>query len=90
MLRRTNIYLEDVQQDALRQLAASHRESMSDIIRRAIDRLLAEEFKSQDIGTRMDALAERVRARYAAPTDDEIDALVERGRRRKRRRASAA
>lgn len=89
-MHRTNIYLEDVQQDALRQIAASGRESMSDVIRRAIDRLLADEFKGQDLGKRMDALAERVRTRYVAPTDDQIDTLVERGRRRKNRRASVA
>lgn len=85
MMHRTNIYLEDVQQDALRQLAASRRESMSDVIRRAVNRLLAEEFKIQDIGKRMDVLAERVRSRYAAPSDDEIDVLVARGRRKRRR-----
>lgn len=89
MMHRTNIYLKDVQQDALRQLAAVRHESMSDLIRRAVDRLLAEEFEGQDLGKRMDALAERVRSQYSAPTDDEIDTLVERGR-RKRRRGSAA
>ncbi len=88
-MHRTNIYLEDVQQDALRQLAASRHESMSDLIRRAVDRLLAEEFVGQDLGKRMDDLAERVRSRYSTPTDDEIDALVERGRHKRRRRSTA-
>jgi predicted DNA-binding protein len=80
MMHRTNIYLEEVQQEVLRQLAASRSETMSDVIRRAIDRYISEEMKSQDLGKRMDALAERVRSRYAAPTDEQIDVLVERGR----------
>lgn len=80
MMHRTNIYLEDVQQEVLRQLAASRSETMSDVIRRAIDQYISVEMKNQDLGKRMDALAERVRSRYSSLTDEQIDAAVEHGR----------
>ncbi len=80
MMHRTNIYLEDAQQEMLRHLAASRSETMSEVIRRAIGRYISEELKSPDLGARMDALADRIRSRYPAPSDAQIDELVERGR----------
>jgi Arc/MetJ-type ribon-helix-helix transcriptional regulator len=47
-MHRTNIYLDEDQRAALRRLSAASGETMSDVVRRAIDRLLAEEFVGQD------------------------------------------
>jgi len=89
-MHRTNIYLNDDQRDALRQLTAASGETMSDVVRRAIDRLFADEFVGQDWGARIGTLLARVDARSAGkpePTADEIEATVKRVRARQKSQA---
>ncbi len=62
-MHRTDIYLDEDQRAALRQLSAPSGETMLDVVRRAIDRLLAEKFVGQDWGTRLNELLARVDGR---------------------------
>ena len=86
-MHRTNIYLSDDQRGALRQLTAVSGETMSDVVRRAVDRLLADEFVGRDWSGHVEALLARVDARRSGmpePTGTEIEAAVTRVRSRRR------
>ena len=80
MNARTQIYLSDQQRRALKLLSAASDQSVSDLVRRAVDRLLSDELASDDWGARLDALAERVRARMPEPTAAEIAEALRRSR----------
>jgi Arc/MetJ-type ribon-helix-helix transcriptional regulator len=80
MNARTQIYLSDQQRRALKLLSAASDQSVSDLVRRAVDRLLSDELASDDWGGRLDALAERVRARIPEPTTAEIAEALRRSR----------
>ena len=80
MNARTQIYLSDQQRRALKLLSAASDQSVSDLVRRAVDRLLSDELASDDWGARLDALAERVRARIPEPTAAEIAEALRRSR----------
>jgi DNA-binding ferritin-like protein len=73
---RTQIYLSDRQRRALKLLSAASDQSVSDLVRRAMDRLLSDELASDDWGERLDALAERVRAQVPEATTAEIAEAV--------------
>jgi Arc/MetJ-type ribon-helix-helix transcriptional regulator len=91
-MHRTNIYLDPDQRAALRHLTAASGETMSDVVRRAIDRLLADEFAGQDWSGRLDALLARVDSRNVdkpEPTADDIQAAVKRSRVRRKPNVSA-
>ena len=84
----TRVRLDDAQRSALRELIASSSETMSDVVRRAIDRVLADELVEHDWDAHVDALLARVDARKAdkpEPSDDDIDAAVARSRARRNR-----
>jgi Arc/MetJ-type ribon-helix-helix transcriptional regulator len=80
MNARTQIYLSDQQRRALKLLSAASDQSVSDLVRRAVDRLLSDELASDDWGARLDALAERVRARIPEPTTAEVAEALRRSR----------
>jgi len=80
MNARTQIYLSDQQRRALKLLSAASDQSVSDLVRRAVDRLLSDELASDDWGARLDALAERVRARIPEQTTAEIAEALRRSR----------
>lgn len=83
MNARTQIYLSDQQRRALKLLSAASDQSVSDLVRRAVDRLLSDELASDDWGARLDALAERVRSRGAERTVDDVAEAVRRSRRKR-------
>lgn len=83
MNARTQIYLSDQQRRALKLLSAASDQSVSDLVRRAVDRLLSDELASDDWGARLDALAERVRSRTLEQTPDDIADAVRRSRRKR-------
>jgi hypothetical protein len=80
MNARTQIYLSDQQRRALKLLSAASDQSVSDLVRRAVDRLLSDELASDDWGGRLDALAERVRARTPETTTADIAVALRRSR----------
>jgi Arc/MetJ-type ribon-helix-helix transcriptional regulator len=80
MNARTQIYLSDQQRRALKLLSAASDQSVSDLVRRAVDRLLSDELASDDWGARLDALAERVRSRVPEQTTAEIAEALRRTR----------
>lgn len=82
---RTQIYLDDNQRLALKMLAASKDQNVSDIVRRAIDRLLADEFTGKDWATEMESVVERLRAAGPELSDDEINAAIATRRVRKQK-----
>lgn len=84
MNARTQIYLSDQQRRALKLLSAASDQSVSDLVRRAVDRLLSDELASEDWGGRLDALAERVRAHGPERTADDVAAAVKRSRGKRR------
>lgn len=82
---RTQIYLEDDQRRALKFLATSNDSTVSVLVRRAIDRLLSEEFAGKDWATEMRAVTTRLRAAGPEHSDEEIESAI--GARRRRQRA---
>ncbi len=84
MSTRTQIYLDDTQREALKLLAASRSSTVSELIRRAVNRLLEEELSRDDLVSQMDGVVERLRAsRAAAPLSDvEVDAAIAANRKR--------
>ena len=82
MNARTQIYLSDQQRRALKLLSAASDQSVSDLVRRAVDRLLSDELASDDWGARLDALAERVRSGGPERTADGVAEAVLRSRKR--------
>lgn len=80
-MRRTQIYLDEDQKRALRAIAADKDVNVSDLVRRAIDKLLADEIPRGDWGSRFDALLKRVEGELARdPTDDEVEAAFRQAR----------
>lgn len=76
-MQRTNIYLDDDQLRALKHLAAEERQSVADLVRRAVDVYLAKRL-SGDAEWRQDLnrLMERVRRRIpegVTPEETEAD-----------------
>lgn len=90
MNMRTQIYLDEKQRRALKILAASNDLTVSDLVRRAVDRLLSGEFKSKDWASEMDAAVTRIRAAGPALSDSQIDAAISSRRARKRRGKAVA
>jgi len=84
MNARTQIYLCDQQRRALKLLSAASDQSVSDLVRRAVDRLLSDELASDDWGARLDVLAERVRARIPEQTTAAIAEALRRSRLKRR------
>jgi Arc/MetJ-type ribon-helix-helix transcriptional regulator len=66
---RTQIYLDEKQRRALKMLAASTEQSLSDLVRRAVDRLLSDEFVGKDWGTEMSAMVGHLRKGRPAVSD---------------------
>jgi len=77
MSTRTQIYLDERQRKALKLMAATSDSSMSDLIRRAVDRLLSDEFAGRDWATEMRSAVESIRETGPDLADDELDALGE-------------
>ena len=77
-MRRTNIYLEDEKLGVLKHLANVRGATVSDLVRQAVDVLLAEQLQQErNWGQRLDDLVDRVRSRVpVAATSDEIEADV--------------
>jgi Arc/MetJ-type ribon-helix-helix transcriptional regulator len=83
MNARTQIYLTEQQRLALKLLCAASDQSVSDVVRRAVDRLLSDELGSDDWGSRLDALAERVRSHGSEPSAEDVAGAVARSRRKR-------
>jgi len=77
-MQRTNIYLDDDQLRALKHLAAEERQSVADLVRRAVDDYLARRLADDaDWRQRFDQLMDRVRSRVPEDvTTEEIEADV--------------
>lgn len=94
MRQRTNVYLDREQLTALKLLAIDEHASVADLVRQAVDRLLAEKMgRSSGWGERLDATLGRLRSRLsadvtAAEVDADVDAALDevRAERRARRR----
>jgi len=82
---RTQIYLDEKQRRALKMLAASTDQSVSDLVRRAVDRLLSDEFVGKDWGTELSALVGRLRKTGPELSDVAAVRAVEKHRARRRR-----
>jgi Arc/MetJ-type ribon-helix-helix transcriptional regulator len=91
-MQRTNIYLEDDQLRALKHLAAEERQSVADLVRRAVDVYLAQRIADDtDWRARLDDLVVRIQARVPQdlPADEiEADIAAARAEARKARRAA--
>jgi Arc/MetJ-type ribon-helix-helix transcriptional regulator len=85
---RTQIYLEERQRRALKLLAASTDSSLSDLVRRAVDRLLESEFDGKDWTAEMTEVVDRIRSGGSQRSDNEVDAAVSARRARKHAKAS--
>lgn len=79
MRQRTNVYLDQEQLTALKLLAIDEHASVADLVRQAIDRLLAEKMgRGSGWGERLDATLSRLRSRLPADvTPAEVDADVD-------------
>lgn len=91
-MRRTNIYLDDRQLDALRVLAAVDRQSMATLVREAVDGYIQQRL-ADDASWRdhLDATLDRIRARVPSsltPDEIEADVTVARDEVRRQRRAA--
>lgn len=81
-MQRTNIYLDDGQLRVLKHLAAEERQSVADLVRRAVDDYLAKRL-ADDAAWRheLDRLIERVRSRIPRDTTpDEIESDIAKAR----------
>lgn len=91
-MQRTNVYLEDKKLEALRDLAARQRRTLSDVLRQAVDAYLGQNSAADKAWEeRLDRLLERVRSRLpqdASP--DEIEADITAARQEVRRAHRAA
>ena len=91
-LRRTNIYLEDDQLDALKVVAATRGSSFATIVRDAVDAYLRDQFVGDPAWrTEFENLLDRVQSRLdrsIAPEDIEADITVARDEVRQMHRAS--
>jgi predicted transcriptional regulator len=85
MSTRTQIYLDDTLREALKLLAASRSSTVSELIRRAVTRLLDEELNREDLVSQLDGVVDRLRASRAGVSlsDPEVDAAVAASRKRR-------
>jgi Arc/MetJ-type ribon-helix-helix transcriptional regulator len=88
-MTRTQIYLDDDQKAALRLLAAGSDSTVSDLVRKAVDRLLAGEFEGTDLASQLSALQARLHARLGDRTEEDIAAALKRARAARRSRVRA-
>ncbi len=88
-MTRTQIYLDDDQKAALRLLAAGSDSTVSDLVRRAVDRLLAGELKGADLAGQLSALQARLQARLGDRTEEDVAAALKRARAARRSRVRA-
>ena len=80
-VRRTQIYLDEDQKRALRLLAADRDMNVSDLIRKAVDRLLRDEIDLRGWGGRFDALQKRITSKLQRePKDEEVSNAFKRAR----------
>ncbi|MGH2559308.1 MAG: ribbon-helix-helix protein, CopG family [Thermomicrobiales bacterium] len=91
-MRRTNIYLDDHQVDALRLLAAADRQSMATLVREAVDGYLQQRL-ADDTAWRneMAETIDRIRSRIPSsvtPAEIEADIMAARDEVRGQRRAA--
>jgi len=75
MNTRTQIYLDERQRKALKLIAATTQLSMSDLIRRAIERYLSEELASGNWASQMRLAVESIRESVPQLSNDELDEL---------------
>ena len=77
-VQRTNIYLDEEQLRALKHLAAEERQSVANLVRRAIDAYLAQRLADDAAWReRLDELVARIRSRVPADiSPEEIEADV--------------
>jgi Arc/MetJ-type ribon-helix-helix transcriptional regulator len=77
-MQRTNIYLEDDQLRLLKHLAAEQRQSVADLVRRAVDLYLSQRLADDaDWRVRLDQLVARIQARVPQEVSpDEIEADI--------------
>jgi predicted transcriptional regulator len=91
MMRRTNVYLDEDQLRHLKHLAAENGETVSKLIRSAIDRFVDNQAEAgADWRARFDALIQRARSRVPStitPAEIEADVTAARSESRKARRA---
>lgn len=85
-MTRTQIYLDDDQKAALRLLAAGRGSTVSDIVREAVDRLLAGELQGTDWVRQVSAVQARLQARLGDRSDEEVAEALKRARTTRRRR----
>jgi Arc/MetJ-type ribon-helix-helix transcriptional regulator len=88
-MTRTQIYLDDDQKAALRLLAVGRDSTVSDIVREAVDRLLAGELQGADWASQLSAVQTRLQARLGDRSDKEVADALKRARTARRRRISA-
>ena len=90
-MQRTNIYLDEEQIRALKYLAVEEDKSLADLVREAVDRLLAERGAARtDWPARLDALLQRMRERLPqevspAEVESDITRASDEARRARRR-----
>jgi Arc/MetJ-type ribon-helix-helix transcriptional regulator len=84
-MTRTQIYLDDDQKAALRSLAMGRDSTVSDLVREAVDRLLAGELENKDLGSHLAAVQERLQARLSNRSDEEFVIALKRARASRRR-----
>lgn len=91
-MHRTNLYLEDEKLEALRDLAARQRRTLSDVLRQAVDAYLNESGAADKAWEdRLDRLLERVRSRLpqdVSPEEIEADITAARQEVRQAHRAT--
>jgi Arc/MetJ-type ribon-helix-helix transcriptional regulator len=87
-MRRTQIYLTEEQRRALRHIAAERDSNVSDLVRQAVDRLIASE--GIDWGARFDTFRQGIEAGPEITEEDFEAADAEVQSARKMRRAATA
>jgi hypothetical protein len=91
-MQRTNIYLEDDQLRVLKHLAAEERQSVADLVRRAVDVYLSQRLADDDDWrARLDQLVARIQARIpqsVSPDEIEADITAARAEVKQARRAA--
>ncbi len=76
MSTRTQIYLDENQRRALKMIAASTDSTMSDLVRRAINRLLADEFAGKHWASEIRIAVDRIRESVPAMEEHDLDKLA--------------
>ncbi len=89
-MERTQIYLDEGQKAALRVIAADRGQNVSDVIRQAIDRLLAEDLAKIDFVARLESVKAHLRERIGDVTEEQIDDASKHAKRRVRAQKTRA